>query len=92
MGKTFYIKQTTRKLKQRFRKASSQCTIAIHGPEATPDTVMDFLSKHLQDPSCSMYHIDIASDVSFTTLCVCVREVNSLSVNAVTVQVIISAI
>ena len=65
MGKSFYIKQMARKLKQSLRRSASKCTITIHGPEVTPDTVMDFLSNHLRDPSCCMYHIDVASDVSF---------------------------
>lgn len=52
-------------LRKQARKTSCIYTIPIHGPEVTPDTVMEFLSDHLQDPPCSMYHLDIASDVSF---------------------------
>lgn len=63
MGKSFYIQEMAKALRKRARKSSY--TIPIHGPEVTPDTVMEFLSEHLQDPSCSMYHLDISSDVSF---------------------------
>lgn len=62
MGKSFYIQEMAKTLR---KQARNNYTIPIHGPEVTPDTVMEFLSEHLQDPSCSMYHLDISSDVSF---------------------------
>ena len=64
MGKSFYIQQMAQSLKKKFGKTSAKFTIPIHGPEVTPDTVMNFLCNHLRDPPNSMYHIDISSDVS----------------------------
>lgn len=64
MGKSFYIHQMTKTLRKKAGKVSASFTIPIHGPDVTPDTVMDSLSDHLEDPTCSMYHLDIAPDVS----------------------------
>ena len=52
-------------------RTANACTIPIHGPDVTPDTMMNFLINHLQDPYCSMYHLDIASDVSNIMLQIC---------------------
>ena len=65
MGKSFYIQEMAKTLRKQGRKTSYNYTIPIHGPEVTPDTVMEFLSEYLQHPPCSMYHLDISSDVSF---------------------------
>lgn len=64
MGKSFFVQQVAQKITKTMGRTSSSCTIPIHGPEVTPDTLMDFLIQHLQDPYCSMYHLDIASSVS----------------------------
>ena len=64
MGKSFYIQEMAKTLRKQAMKTCYNYTIPIHGPEVTPDTVMEFLSEHLQDPSRSMYHLDISSDVS----------------------------
>jgi hypothetical protein len=64
MGKTFYIQQLAQQITTIMGRTSASCTIPMHGPEVTADTVMDFLIHHLQDPYCSMYHLDIASNVS----------------------------
>jgi hypothetical protein len=64
MGKSFCVKQLAQQLTTTMGRTSATCTIPIHGPEVTADTVMDFLINHLQDPCCSMYHLDIASNVS----------------------------
>ena len=63
MGKSFYIKQMAQSIKKTVGRTASSYTIPIHGPEVTADTMMDFLINHLQDPYCSMYHLDIASNV-----------------------------
>ena len=64
MGKSFYIQQMAETLKASQGRESSKYTIIpIHGPEASPDTVMKFLYNHMDHRSCSLYHIDIASDV-----------------------------
>ena len=64
MGKSFYIQQMAETLKASQGKKSSKYTvIPIHGPEASPDTVMKFLYNHVDHHSCSLYHIDIATDV-----------------------------
>ena len=68
MGKSFYVQQMARKITKTMGRTSASCTIPIHGPEVTADTMMDFLIHHLQDPYCSMYHLDIASNVSKTGL------------------------
>lgn len=65
MGKSFYIKQIATSLRKTFGRTATECTIPIHGAEVTPDTIMNFLSDHLNDPSCSMYHLDIAPNVSY---------------------------
>lgn len=64
MGKSFYVQQLAQQITKTMGRTSASCTIPIHGPEVTADTVMDFLIHHLQDPLCSMYHLDIASNVS----------------------------
>ena len=65
MGKSFYVQQLAQQITKTLGRTSASCTIPIHGPEVTADTVMDFLIHHLvQDPLCSMYHLDIASNVS----------------------------
>ena len=64
MGKSFYVQQLAQQITKTMGRTSASCTIPIHGPDVTADTVMDFLIHHLQDPLCSMYHIDIASNVS----------------------------
>lgn len=65
MGKSFYIQQMAESLRATVGKTTAKYSIIpIHGPEVTSDTVMNFLNKYVEHPPCSMYHVDIASDVS----------------------------
>ena len=45
---------------------TTHVTIPIHGPEVTPDTVMEFLKDHMKDATSTIFHLDIAPTVSYS--------------------------
>lgn len=68
MGKSLYIKRLAENLKkQNFRQSADivQVTIPLHGPVVTSDTVLELLKEHIRSPTCCIYHIDIAPNVSY---------------------------
>ena len=40
-------------------------TVPLHGPSVTPDIVMDYLEKYMKESSCTIFHLDIAPNVSY---------------------------
>ena len=45
---------------------TTHVTIPIHGPEVTPDTVMEFLKDHMKDATSTIFHLDVAPTVSYS--------------------------
>ena len=65
MGKSLYVQRLAEKLQQSLRTTETvQVTIPLHGPVVTPDTVLELFKDHLKKPTCCIYHIDIAPNVS----------------------------
>ncbi len=65
MGKSLFVQRLAENLSQN-RKHLSDCvliTIPIHGPVVTQDVILDFLTKHINKPTCCIYHIDISPSV-----------------------------
>ncbi len=65
MGKSLFVQRLAENLSQNL-KYLSDCvliTIPIHGPVVTQDVVLDFLTKHMNKPTCCIYHIDISPSV-----------------------------
>ena len=66
MGKSLYVQRLSENLKLNKKSASETVlvTIPLHGPNVTSDTLLEFFKEHLYQPTCCIYHIDIASSVS----------------------------
>lgn len=66
MGKSLYIKRLADNLRKNLQQSAVivQVTIPLHGPIVTSDTVMELLKDHIRNPTCCIYHIDIAPNVS----------------------------
>ena len=60
MGKSLFITRLADKL----NTGSTHVTIPIHGPEVTPDTLMEFLKDHMEDATSTIFHFDIAPTVN----------------------------
>ena len=60
MGKSLFITRMADKL----NAGSTHVTIPIHGPEVTPDTVMEFLKDHMEDANSTIFHFDISPTVN----------------------------
>ena len=65
MGKSLYVNRLAVKL---WMNLGNPCglvhvTLPLHGPKVTTDTLLEFFKDHMKDPSCYIYHIDIASSV-----------------------------
>ncbi len=67
MGKSLYVQRMTESLKLNLKNSSDSVlvTIPIHGPAVTKDIMLDFFKQHMNKPNCCIYHIDLASSVSF---------------------------
>ncbi len=65
MGKSLYIQRLAESLKQNLNRSSGvhHVTIPLHGPVITPDTVLEFFKDNMKNPTCCIYHIDIAPNV-----------------------------
>ena len=65
MGKSLYIQRLAETLKSRGPgQFGAHVTLPLHGPVVTPDTVLDLFKDHMKNPTCCIYHIDIAPNVS----------------------------
>ena len=56
------------KLAEDKHEGTTHVTIPIHGPEVTPDTVMEFLKDHMKDATSTIFHLDIAPTVSYSQI------------------------
>ena len=67
MGKSLYIKRLADNLKLSIQPISDvfHVVIPLHGPAVTPDTVLELFKDHAKTPTCCIYHIDIAPNVSY---------------------------
>ncbi len=67
MGKSLYIKHLAENLKLNLRRSDDavHVTVPLHGPIVTSDTVLELLKDYARNPTCCIYHIDIAPNVSF---------------------------
>ena len=46
------------------RSTGKSCvTVPLHGPKVTPDVVVNYLEKYMQEPACTIFHLDIAPTV-----------------------------
>ena len=65
MGKSLYIQRLAEDLRRILRQQEvAHVTIPLHGPAVTPDTVLELFKDHFKRPTCCIYHIDIAPNVS----------------------------
>ena len=65
MGKSMYIQRLAEDLRRILRQQEvAHVTIPLHGPAVTPDTVLELFKDHFKRPTCCIYHIDIAPNVS----------------------------
>ena len=84
MGKSLYVQRLAEKLQQKQEdldedldeSASVHVTIPLHGPMVTPDTILELFKHHMRNPTCCIYHIDIAPNVSVDgwDKCNCILE------------------
>lgn len=71
MGKSLYIQRLAKELRRRKKRKSPvavHVTIPLHGPVVTPETLLELFQDHLERPTCSIYHIDIAPSVSYVDI------------------------
>ena len=67
MGKSLFITRMAEKLKKYKSTGTLHVTIPIHGPEVTPDIILEFLKDHINAATSTIFHFDIAPTVrSFT--------------------------
>ena len=67
MGKSLYIQRLVDELKKRqnpYSNSNVHIIIPLHGPEVTPDIVMDLFKNHFERSKSCIYHIDIGPWVS----------------------------
>jgi len=80
MGKSLYIKRLADRLRSTLQHSTDavHVTVPLHGPVVTPDTVLDFLQDHAKNPSCFIYHIDIAPSVGYCICCLPLASYDAL--------------
>ena len=79
MGKSLYVQRLAEQLKRISTAKPVHVIIPLHGPVVTADTVLNFFLDHYSDPSCCIYHLDIAPNVCYCSflclshagICVC---------------------
>ena len=65
MGKSLYIQRLGENLRVNLGQADPvHVTIPLHGPVVTPDIVLELFKDHFKRPTCCIYHVDIAPNVS----------------------------
>ncbi len=66
MGKSLYINRLAEKLKFKLQYSAEivHVSIPLHGPVVNPDTLLELFKDHARNPTCCIYHIDIAPNVS----------------------------
>ena len=65
MGKSLYVQRLAENLKLNKKSSSDPVlvTIPLHGPNVSSDILLEFFKEHVHQPTCCIYHIDIASSV-----------------------------
>ena len=64
MGKSLYVQRMVEQLQAKIRGVGKACvTVPLHGPKVTPDVVMNYLVKNVQESACTIFHMDIAPTV-----------------------------
>ena len=65
MGKSLYIQRMVEQLQAKISGVGKVCiTVPLHGPQVSPDIVMDYLVKYRQELARTIFHLDIAPSVS----------------------------
>lgn len=67
MGKSLYIRRMSEKLRKLKPTGELIVTVPIHGPDISPDVIMNILSNHLDEP-CAIVHFDISPSVSYINI------------------------
>ena len=65
MGKSLYIQRMVEQLQAKISSVGKACvTVPLHGPQVSPDIIMDYLMKCMQESAHTIFHLDIAPSVS----------------------------
>ncbi len=64
MGKSLVVRRMSEKLRRIKPTGKFIATIPIHGPDLSPDAIMNILNDHLQDPIGMIIHFDVSPSVS----------------------------
>ena len=65
MGKSLFIQRMVEQLQMNMRSTGNSCvTVPLHGPKLSPDVVMNYLVNYMQESACTIFHLDIAPNVS----------------------------
>ena len=67
MGKSLYIQRMVEQLQAKISGIGKTCvTVPLHGPQVSPDIVMDYLVKCMKESARTtcIFHLDIAPSVS----------------------------
>lgn len=63
MGKSLYIQNLAQKLEKSLQHDGVHVIIPLHGPDVTPDSVLKLFARHMDNPICCIYHLDISPNV-----------------------------
>ena len=66
MGKSLYIKRLREALETQTSRQPLEVVVPIHGPVVTQDTVVKALIEHFGNTQATIFHLDIAPNVSNT--------------------------
>ena len=69
MGKSLFIARMADKLTEYQSTGMTYVTVPIHGPEVTPDIVMERLKDYMKETTSTIFHLDIAPSVSYICMC-----------------------
>ena len=64
MGKSLYIKRLREALMTVRSQGPHEVVVSIHGPLVTADTVVKALREHIGNTQATIFHLDIAPNVS----------------------------
>lgn len=67
MGKSLFVKNLAENLRFNLQCSdnSLHAVVPLHGPVVTSDTVLELLKDYAKNPTCCIYHFDIAPNVSY---------------------------
>ena len=64
MGKSLYIQRLREALERQTKDEPVEVVVPIHGPVVTADTVMEALINEIGNTRATIFHLDIAPNVS----------------------------